>query len=122
MLRLPRKSLELIKKYLLRQQKEVEENVKEVESDDPATTPSLVETSEPGTDSSIADTHGKSLVIEKELTNAKTSIIAALQKIGNATYGKCEKCGQQIGIGRLLAMPTAQFCLSCSGKSTKTIK
>lgn len=114
MLKLPHKSINLIKKYLLRQQKEVEENLKEVENDDPVTTPALAETSEPGTDSSIADTHGKSLVMEKELTNAKTSIIAALQKIKNGTYGKCEKCGQQIGIGRLLAMPTAQFCLSCS--------
>lgn len=116
MLKLPHKSINLIKKYLLRQQKEVEKNLKEVKSDDPATTPSLVETSEPGTDSYIADTHGKSLVIEKELTNAKTGIIAALQKIKNATYGKCEKCGKQIGIGRLLAMPTAKYCLSCSNK------
>ncbi len=119
MLRLPRKNVELIKKYLLRQQKEVEKNLIEVESEDPATTPSLVETSEPGTDSSIADTHGKSLVFEKSLTNVKTSIIAALQKIKNGTYGKCEKCGQQIGIGRLLAMPTASLCLSCSKRVIK---
>ena len=119
MLRLPRKSVELIKKYLLRQQRQVEKNLIEVEKDDPVTTPSLAETREPGTDSSIADTHGKSLVFEKSLTNAKTSIIAALQKIKNGTYGKCEECGKQIEIGRLLAMPTASRCLSCSKKVIK---
>lgn len=122
MLRLPRKSVELIKKYLLRQQKEVEKNLIEVENEDPATMPSLVETSEPGTDSYIADTHGKSLVFEKSLTDAKTSIITALQKIRNKTYGKCENCKKQIEIGRLLAIPTAKLCLSCSGKGTKTVK
>ena len=35
MLRLPRKSVELIKKYLLRQQRQVEKNLIEVEKDDP---------------------------------------------------------------------------------------
>ena len=32
---------------------------------------------------------------------------------------KCEKCGKRIEIGRLLAMPIAQYCLSCSKKSSK---
>ncbi|MBI2334612.1 TraR/DksA C4-type zinc finger protein [Candidatus Daviesbacteria bacterium] len=118
MLKLTRKSLSTIKNILLRQQKQVERNLKEVEKDDPVTTPALAESTETGTDSSIADTHGKSLVFEKSLTNVKTSIIAALQKIKNRTYGKCEQCGQQIEIGRLLAMPTARYCLSCSKKST----
>ena len=116
MLNFPTKTLELIKKYLLRQQKEVDKNLREVEEDDPAKSPSLAESSEPGTDSYIAETHSKAVVLELKLKNAKTSIKVALSKIKKGIYGKCEKCKKQIEIGRLLAMPTAQYCLSCSKK------
>lgn len=114
----PKQTIEFIQKHLLRQQKEVEKNLKIVYEDDPANSPALVESSEPGTDSYIADTHGKSLVLEKSLTDVKTSIISALQKIKNGAYGKCENCKKQIGISRLLAMPIAQYCLVCSGKKS----
>ena len=114
MLNFPKETLKFIKKYLLRQQKQVDKNLKEVSEDDPAKSPALAETSEPGTDSYIADTHAKSVVLEKHLKDTKTSIRAALLKIKNGIYGKCEKCGKQIEVGRLLAMPTAQYCLSCS--------
>lgn len=115
----PKNTLEFIKKHLLRQQKEVEKNLKQVSEDDPAKSPALLESSEPGTDSYIAETHSKTLVLEKQLTDAKTSIIAALKKIKKGTYGKCENCGKQIEVGRLLAMPTAQYCVSCSQKTSK---
>lgn len=117
MLRLTRKSLNLIKKYLLRQQKEVEKNLQEVEKDDPATTPALAESTEPGTDSWVAEEHTKIAVFRQQLKNLGAGVRDALFRIKNGTYGKCEKCGQQIGIGRLLAMPTARYCLSCSNKS-----
>lgn len=119
MLSFPEKTLKFIKRHLLRQQKEVDKNLKEVSGDDPAKSPALAETSEPGTDSYIADTHGKSLVLGQQLKNAKTSIKAALLKIKNGGYGKCEKCARQIEIGRMLAMPTAQYCLSCSQKALR---
>ncbi len=112
----PKNTIEFLQRHLLRQQKEVEKNLKQVTEDDPAKSPALVESSEPGTDSYIAETHSKSLVLEKQLSDAKTSIKVALQKIKNGTYGKCENCGKQIEIGRLLAMPTAQYCVACSKK------
>ncbi len=110
----PKNTLEFLQRHLLRQQREVEKNLKQVSEDDPVSSPALVESSEPGTDSYIAETHSKSVVLEKKLTDAKTGIMVALQKIKNGTYGKCESCGKQIEIGRLLAMPTAQYCVSCS--------
>ena len=119
MLGFPSKTINYIKDVLRRQQKQVDKNLKEVEEDDPAKAPALAESSEPGTDSYIADTHSKAVVLELKLKNAKTSIKVALLKIKNGTYGKCEKCGKQIEIGRLLAMPTAQYCLSCSKKNSK---
>ncbi len=116
MLDFPSKTLKYLKNLLVRQQREVEKNLKEVTEDDPAMSQVLAETSEPGTDSSIADSHTKTVVVEEQLKKANTSIKVALLKISKGTYGKCEKCGKQIEIGRLLAMPTAQYCLSDSKK------
>lgn len=118
MLGFPGKTIDNIKKLLLNQQKQVEKSLKEVSVDDPAKDQVLAESSEPGTDSYIADTHTKTLILEKQLKDTKTSIAAALSKIKSGNYGKCEKCGKQIELARLLAMPTAAYCLAC----TKQIK
>lgn len=119
MLNFPAKTINYIKSLLIRQQKEVEKNLKEVEETDPAKSDALAESSEPGTDSYIADIHTKTVVLGTQLKKVNSSITEALSKIRKGTYGKCEKCGRQIEIGRLLAMPTAMLCLSCSKKSVK---
>lgn len=120
MLSLPKKTIESIKNALLRQEKEVEKELQEIDADDPAKPSDLAESSEPGTDSYIADTHAKTMVLEGALKKTKTSIKTALVKITKGTYGKCEKCNKQIGIGRLLAMPTAALCMDCSVKRSKS--
>lgn len=119
MLDFPIKTLEVIKKYLLRQQKQVEKNLKDIQQDDPAKSPALAESTEPGTDSYIADTHTKTLVIGQQLKKTDSSIKEALLKIKKGVYGKCEKCGKQIEIGRLLIIPIARYCISCSKKAPK---
>lgn len=112
------KTLNILKRLLLKQRKEVKRNLKEVSEDDPAKTPVLAESSEPGTDSYIADSHNKILVFQQKLRQASESITKALQKIRSGTYGKCEKCNLRIEISRLMVMPTAALCLSCSKKTT----
>lgn len=119
MLNLPQKTLDKIKKTLTKEKSEVEKNLKEVEKEDPAKAPALIETSEPGTDSYIADAHTKTLAIEQQLKNTRKSIKEALSKIAKGTYGKCENCGKKIEILRLFAIPIAKYCLSCSKKITK---
>lgn len=118
MLNLPRKTLNNIKKILLRKQKEVEINLKEVKGDDPAID-DIADVTEPGTASWIAEAHGRTVALGAELKNVGLSIRKALSKIRKGTYGKCEKCGKQIDPRRLLAMPTASLCLICSQKSSK---
>lgn len=119
MLGFPTKTINHIKNLLTRQQKEIEKNLKEVEEDDPVRGDGLAEASEPGTDSYIADTHTKIVVLEEQLKKTDSSIKKALSKIKSGAYGKCEKCGKKIEINRLLVMPIAQYCLSCSKKSPK---
>jgi DnaK suppressor protein len=116
MLSLPKKTLKFIKDTLHRKEKEIDKNLKDVSEGDPLLSPSLAESSEPGTDSYIADTHAKTVVLEHQLKKTKTSIKVALLKIKNGAYGKCENCNKQIEIGRMMAMPTAQYCVACSSK------
>ena len=40
-------------------------------------------------------------------------IEAALKKIKNGTYGKCERCKKPIEIKRLEVKPEAVYCLKC---------
>lgn len=119
MLGFPIKTIKYIKRVLLREQKQVEKNLKEVEKDDPVKVESLAESSEPGTDSYIADTHTRIIVLKEQLKKTSGNIKNALLKIRKGTYGKCEKCGNRIEIGRLLAMPTAQYCVSDSKKVSR---
>ena len=39
---------------------------------------------------------------------------AAIERINQGAYGMCERCGGAIGSQRLLALPTAHFCIACA--------
>lgn len=119
MISIPTDSLEKIKKVLLRQQKEVEENLRAVEQDDPTKATELAETTEPGTDSWIAEGHTRAVALIGQLKTMGKNIRASLHKMRVGTYGKCEKCGNQIQVTRLMVMPTATLCVSCSSKKNK---
>ena len=40
--------------------------------------------------------------------------VAALERIAQGTYGRCESCGGAIGRQRLLALPATRFCITCA--------
>jgi RNA polymerase-binding protein DksA len=42
-------------------------------------------------------------------------IDAALDRIKEATYGKCSQCGCRIPAARLEAVPEARYCVGCDG-------
>lgn len=122
MLELPQKTLQTLKRVLLRKQREVEQNLRSVKKEDPISEDGLAETTETGTASWLAEAHSRTVALSGVLTNVAGNIKKALLKIRKGTYGKCEECGRQIDIKRLLAMPTATLCLSCSQKQTKNLK
>ena len=43
-------------------------------------------------------------------------IKAALDRIGNDTYGVCESCGEDITLKRLKARPVTTQCIDCKSK------
>ena len=41
---------------------------------------------------------------------------AAMARLAEGSYGRCERCGQPIGAARLAARPVATTCMSCAGR------
>ncbi|TDG12508.1 TraR/DksA family transcriptional regulator [Seongchinamella unica] len=52
--------------------------------------------------------------IGNETRQSLRAIQVALDKIAEGTYGECEKCGENIGEGRLQAIPEAALCVNCA--------
>ena len=60
--------------------------------------------------------------IERSLSEAPTDTAlrelaetqAALDRIEQGTYGRCERCGGAIGRQRLLALPAIRYCIGCT--------
>jgi DnaK suppressor protein len=53
------------------------------------------------------------LALVEQLRSHRAEIVAALERLEDGTYGKCENCGQEIPIERLEALPTARLCVTC---------
>ena len=54
------------------------------------------------------------LSLEHNLESKLKDVNAALEKIKNGSYGKCENCGKDIEEERLLACPEAKLCMECN--------
>jgi RNA polymerase-binding protein DksA len=49
--------------------------------------------------------------LEEGAQNTLEEVEAALQRIGEGSYGVCEVCGEPIGAERLSAIPWARLCI-----------
>lgn len=71
------------------------------------------------------DPEGATLAFEREHTAALlgqareqlAAVEAALRRLDDGSYGVCQRCGQQIGDGRLAARPAALTCVRCAARS-----
>ena len=50
------------------------------------------------------------------LRETLVDIDAALTKLEEGLYGRCESCGDEIAPARLEAMPAARLCITCASK------
>lgn len=50
---------------------------------------------------------------ERSLLN---KIDQTLEKMDDGEFGECEKCGEEIGVKRLLARPVAALCIDCKAE------
>ncbi len=119
MLNLTRQNFNTIKNRLLRRQRQVERELKELDNKDPVMVDELAESSEPGTESWMADVHNQVVAVKQNLYQMLSKIKAALVSLKDGKYGKCENCGKPIEPQRLEAVPMATLCIACSKKISK---
>jgi DnaK suppressor protein len=65
-------------------------------------------------DSAQATTERAQLIsLIEQLRAQHAEVTKALSRLDDGTYGKCERCGNEIPIERLEAIPTASLCVTC---------
>jgi DnaK suppressor protein len=67
----------------------------------------------------IERTHEVSILLSVRDKEKLLAIEEALEKLREGTYGVCEECGDDIGAGRLKAMPLARLCVPCQSRLEK---
>ena len=64
-------------------------------------------------------THEVSILLSVRDKEKLLAIEEGLEKLREGTYGVCEECGDEIGAGRLKAMPLARLCVPCQSRLEK---
>jgi DnaK suppressor protein len=59
---------------------------------------------------------GRLLSLAGELRGSLREVEHALGKFDRGTYGVCERCGGDIAVERLEAIPWARLCIACKQK------
>jgi DnaK suppressor protein len=73
-------------------------------------------------DSNFADTsqvtaeRGEAEALAGELREALDEVEAAIVRVSEGTYGRCERCGADISAARLEAKPAARLCIACASR------
>lgn len=83
---------------------------------------SIVEANRHGATDDEHDPEGSTIAFERSQTTALLAaaqrhlgeVEAALARIDDGEYGRCEGCGEPIAVERLQARPAARTCISCA--------
>jgi len=76
-------------------------------------------TSHPADISTESDEREKIATLITRETAAVKELDAALERIEDASYGKCEACDDDIPAARLQALPFATLCIKCQTEAEK---
>lgn len=74
---------------------------------------------DPADRASAEEEHWLDLRLRERESLLLRKIEDALRRIRDREYGYCEKSGEQIGIARLLARPTATVCVDIKGQNER---
>ncbi len=66
--------------------------------------------------SQVTAERGEAETLAGQLREQLNEVEAAIDRLGDGTYGLCERCGQPIPPARLEAMPTARLCIACASR------
>jgi RNA polymerase-binding protein DksA len=76
-------------------------------------------TSHPADISTESDEREKVASLITRETQSLKELDAALERIRDASYGKCDTCGGDIPPARLQALPFATLCVKCQAEAEK---
>ena len=84
----------------------------------------IVESSGPAGTDDEHDPEGATVAFERQHVAALigqarehlAQIDAAMARLADGSYGRCERCGQPIGAARLAARPVATTCMNCAAR------
>ena len=66
--------------------------------------------------SQVTAERGEADALASELRDTLEEVEAAIGRLADGTYGRCEVCGEQIPAARLEAMPVARRCIACAAR------
>jgi DnaK suppressor protein len=64
----------------------------------------------------VAGQQGANRALVGQLSENLAEVERALAKMDDGTYGRCERCGKDIGDARLEAMPATRYCIDDAGR------
>lgn len=103
-----------IRKHLDREKRNIATRIEELSMQDPfADTDRVNDNAASDTEASEESNHDRVAALIAELTEKRSSIDKALERISDGTYGFCVKCQQMIDTDRLNILPMATLCLFC---------
>lgn len=106
--------LQKLKERLLRYERRIDEQEKQIKSEDPSTQDGMGNRN-PEFEDEANDENRRTFAqtTVASLENMKIQIKKALARMNIGKYGICERCGNPIDKARLEAFPEATLCLSC---------
>jgi len=113
----PANVIDPIKNFLTGEKDKLEQKQKQLDKDDPFAHPDRVNDNA-ATDDEAAEQigHAHNSALKNQLDRRLVQIRKALTRIKIGQYGICEKCGRMIDTDRLMLMPEATKCASCTKK------
>jgi DnaK suppressor protein len=110
--------LDHFREALENERKRVTDAIKYLHDETP--NPDGDETQESATQDHLADsasvTYDREIdfTLEENAEQVLGEIERALQRVEDGSYGKCVRCGKDIPVERLEAIPYAEFCIDCA--------
>ena len=112
-----------VREILLAERMRLEREIRELESD-------LAVSPDESSGESLYDQHMAEmasvtldreidLALEDSVRVAMSRVERALEKHDQDTYGRCDRCGKEIGADRLAAAPYATLCMECKRREER---
>jgi RNA polymerase-binding transcription factor len=66
--------------------------------------------------SQVTAERGEADALTISLNEALHDVEAAITRLADGSYGRCERCGEPIAPARLEAIPAAEHCMACASR------